>query len=155
LGESTLKIRPIQAGDETAWRELWRGYCAFYEVTLSKRIEDHTWLRIMDEATPVYCFVAEEAGQVVSICNYILHENTWTITPVVYLEDLFVDPGCRARGVGQAMIDWLVALAKQNGWSRVYWMTKENNYRARGLYDKYSPRDAFVRYVVKNEQAPS
>jgi len=68
---------------------------------------------------------------------------------VCYLEDLFVEPGLRAKGVGQALIDWLVAAMAEQGWSRLYWMTKENNYRARGLYDKYNPRDAFVRYVVK------
>ena len=37
---------------------------------------------------------------------------------------------------------------KTQGWSRLYWNTKEDNYRARGLYDKYTPRDPFVRYVI-------
>ena len=64
------------------------------------------------------------------------------------MQDLFVDPACRAVGVGQQMIDWLVAEMKTQGWSRLYWNTKENNYRARGLYDKYTPRDPFVRYVI-------
>ena len=73
----------------------------------------------------------------------------WELSPVCYLEDLFVGPGQRAAGVGEALIDWLVAAMGQHGWSRIYWMTKENNYCARGLYDKYNPRDAFVRYVVK------
>jgi hypothetical protein len=33
----------------------------------------------------------------------------------------------------------------------VYWNTKENNYRARGLYDKFARADGFVRYVVKKQ----
>ena len=33
-------------------------------------------------------------------------------------------------------------------WSRLDWNTKENNYRARGLYDKFTPRDPFVRYSL-------
>jgi hypothetical protein len=28
-------------------------------------------------------------------------------------------------------------------------MTREDNYRARGLYDRFAKRDAFVRYVVR------
>ena len=42
---------------------------------------------------------------------------------------------------------------KQQGWSRLYWNTKENNYRARGLYDKYTPHSGFLRYVVNNPDA--
>lgn len=149
-----MNIRPIQAKDEAAWRVLWSGYCKFYEVELCQPVADHTWARIMDPASSVKAFVAEEptdsGQQVIGICNYIVHENTWTLTPVCYLEDLFVSPDCRAQGVGQAMIDWLVLQMKGNAWSRIYWNTKENNYRARGLYDKFTPRDPFVRYVIKN-----
>lgn len=145
-----MNIRPIEAGDEAAWRELWKGYCRFYEVSLDPTVEDFTWKRLMDGASPVNAIVAEDGGEVVGICNYILHENTWELTPVCYLEDLFVRPEIRAKGVGKAMIDWLVAEMKTHNWSRIYWNTKENNYRARGLYDKYNPRDPFVRYVIKN-----
>jgi GNAT superfamily N-acetyltransferase len=145
-----MKIRAIEEKDEAAWRELWKGYCRFYEVALDQSVEDHTWSRIQDKHASVHAFVAEEHGRVEGICNYILHENTWELTPVCYLEDLFVRPESRAKGLGQAMIDWLVVEMKRQGWSRIYWNTKENNYRARGLYDKYNPRDAFVRYVIKN-----
>ena len=109
---------------------MWKGYCRFYEVSLDPTVEDFTWKRLMDAASPVKAIVAEDEGLVVGICNYILHENTWELTPVCYLEDLFVRPEIRARGVGKAMIDWLVAAMKANNWSRIYWNTKENNYRA-------------------------
>ena len=102
----------------------------------------------------MHAIVAASAGEgVIGMANYVIHENTWTLTPVCYLEDLFVDPGKRAAGVGQALIDWLVAEMKAKGWSRLYWNTKENNYRARGLYDKYTPHSGFVRYVINGPQA--
>ncbi len=98
--------------------------------------------------------MAECAGDgVIGMANYIIHENTWTLTPVCYLQDLYVDPGARAAGVGKQLIDWLVAETKGQGWSRLYWNTKENNYRARGLYDKYTPHSGFLRYVVDNPDA--
>jgi len=40
---------------------------------------------------------------------------------------------------------------KAKGWSRLYWATKENNYRARGLYDKFTKHSDFVRYTVYRE----
>jgi GNAT superfamily N-acetyltransferase len=149
-----VTIRKIEARDEARWRGLWDGYCRFYERDLSEAVTRHTWARILDSSSPVYAIVAERAGEgVIGMANYILHENTWTLTPVCYLEDLFVDPRRRAAGVGKQLIDWLVAEMQAQGWSRLYWNTKENNYRARGLYDKYTPHSGFLRYVVDNPKA--
>ena len=146
-----VTIRKIEVRDEARWRVLWEGYCRFYERELREDITTHTWSRIMEFTSPVNAIVAVDGGgQVIGICNYILHENTWTLTPVCYLEDLFVDPACRAAGVGKQLIDWLLAEMKTQGWSRLYWNTKENNYRARGLYDQYTPHSGFLRYVINN-----
>jgi len=145
----TVTIRKIEARDEIRWRELWEGYCRFYERELSEGKTRHTWARIMDSASPVHAIVAERAGEgVTGMAIYIIHENTWTLTPVCYLQDLFVDPKRRAAGVGRQLLDWLLAESKAQGWSRLYWHTRENNYRARGLYDKYTPHSGFLRYVV-------
>jgi GNAT superfamily N-acetyltransferase len=147
-------VRKIEAHDEARWRELWDGYCRFYERDLSEPITRHTWARIMNAAAPVQAIVAEvQAAGVIGFANYVIHENTWTLTPVCYLEDLFVDPAQRAAGVGAQLIDWLLAEMKEQRWSRLYWNTRENNYRARGLYDKYTPHSGFLRYVVNNPQA--
>jgi GNAT superfamily N-acetyltransferase len=147
----TATIRKIEAHDEARWRELWDGYCRFYEREPASKVNDHTWQRIMDAGSTVHGIVAERAGDgVIGIANYIIHENTSTLTPICYLQDLFVEPKLRAGGVGKQLIDWLVAEMKAQGWSRLYWNTKENNYRARGLYDKYTPHSGFLRYVVNN-----
>lgn len=150
----TVTIRRIEARDEKRWGELWQGYCRFYETDLSEAVTRHTWARILDAASPVRAIVAErEDGAVIGMANYVIHENTWTLTPVCYLEDLFVDPGERAAGVGKRLIDWLLDEVKTQGWSRLYWATRENNYRARGLYDKYTPHSGFLRYVINNPEA--
>jgi len=150
----TENIRRIEAHDEPRWRALWEGYCRFYEFELTEAVTRHTWARIMDPASPVHAIVAERPGEgVIGMSNYIIHENTWTLSPVCYLEDLYVDPARRGAGVGKALIDWLVAEMKAQGWSRLYWNTKENNYRARGLYDKYTPHSGFLRYVISKPAA--
>jgi GNAT superfamily N-acetyltransferase len=144
-----IVIRKIEPRDEGRWRVLFDGYTRFYEREPDEAITRHAWARIMDAAKPVYAIVAEDSERgVIGIANYILHENMSALTPVCYLQDLFVEPGLRAHGVGEQMIDWLVAEMQSQGWARLYWNTKENNYRARGLYDKYTPRDPFVRYVI-------
>ena len=146
-----LTIRKVEARDEPKWRDLWAGYIRFYEEEPSDAVTLHAWKRILDPSAPVHAIVAEREGEgVIGIANYVIHDDTWTLAPVCYLEDLFVDPGQRAAGAGQQLIDWLVEEMKKRGWARLYWHTRENNYRARGLYDKYTPHSGFVRYVVSN-----
>ncbi|HYL67552.1 MAG TPA: GNAT family N-acetyltransferase [Candidatus Limnocylindria bacterium] len=147
----TVTIRKIEPRDEQHWRELFDRYTRFYEREPSEAITRRTWTNLMNAASPVYAVVAvSDAGVVIAIANYLIHENTSALAPACYLQDLFVDPATRACGVGKLLIDWLVAEMGTRGWSRLYWHTRENNYRARGLYDKYTPQDGFVRYVVKN-----
>ena len=144
-----VSVRAVAPQDERRWRELFEGYCLFYEREPSDALTSYTWARIMDPASPVHAIVAERPRNgVIGIANYILHENTWTLRPVCYLEDLFVDPKMRAAGVGEALIDWLVREMRRRKWSRLYWHTRETNYRARGLYDKYTAHSGFLRYVL-------
>jgi len=103
----------------------------------------------MNSEFPVFSIVAEDENNLIlGIANYILHENTSTLTPVCYLQDLFVDPKMRGFGIGGKIIDWLLLEVKMQNWSRLYWHTKENNYRARELYDKYNSHSGFLLYKV-------
>src|SRR5215218_6539052 len=132
----TLRIRGARPGDEARWRVLWDGYTRFYEREPDEQLTRRTWTRILDDAAPVYAVVAEtdDAG-VVGIANYVIHDSTSVLTPICYLHDLYVDPAARANGVGRQLIEWLRDEAGRQGWSRLYWNTRETNYRARGLYD--------------------
>ena len=97
----------------------------------------------------MHAIVAERGGKVIGIANYIIHENTSTLAPVCYLQDLFVEPEARGSGAGGALIDWLVAECGCRGWSRLYWNTRHDNHAARALYDKYGSESGFVRYVLR------
>ena len=148
-----LIVRKTRAGDEARWRELFADYTRFYEREPDEAIASYTWSRIHDADSPVEALVAERDGRVVGIANYLTHENTSALSPACYLQDLFVDPTFRGTGAGRAMIDWLLEETKQRGWCRLYWATKENNYRARALYDRYTPHSGFLRYVIVNSGA--
>jgi len=122
-------VRRISARDEQRWRELWDACTRFYEREPSKAITRRTWARILDPSFPVHAIVAEENGSdVVGIANYIIHENTSALTPACYLQTCLSSP-INPRRVS----DWPIEEMKVEGWSRLYWNTKENNYRARGL----------------------
>lgn len=143
-------IRAALPTDETTWRQLWRAYCEFYGVALADEVTQRTWKRILDPDSAVMCIVAEVDGQVYGFANCVVHENTWETQPVCYLEDLFVTPSARGKGLGHALIDWLRGAMRAEGWARLYWMTHQDNAAARALYDRFARADGFVRYVVRS-----
>lgn len=142
-------IRSALPADEAAWRALWRGYCDFYRANVGDAVTERTWKRILDPDSAIMCVVAEVDGQVYGFANCVVHENTWETQPVCYLEDLFVLPSARGHGIGGALIEWLRNAMRAEGWARLYWMTHEDNERARKLYDRFSQADGFVRYVIR------
>ncbi|ARO56569.1 GNAT family N-acetyltransferase [Methylorubrum zatmanii] len=141
-----MTIRDPAAADEAGWRRLWAGYLAFYGETLPEAVTAATWARMLDPASPVFARLAERDGSLVGMTVNVLHEGTWSTTPVCYLEDLFVAPEARGGGIGQALIADLVERGKARGWSRLYWHTRAGNAQARRLYERFVAADDFCRY---------
>jgi GNAT superfamily N-acetyltransferase len=142
---SAIAVRSLTEADSDSWRFLWDGYLAFYEASVPEEITQSTWLRLLDGTTMIGR-VAEREGRVLGFSASVLHEGTWTSAPICYLEDLFVNPDARGGGIGGALIEDLIQLGRQRGWSRLYWHTRADNVAARRLYDGFVQADGFVRY---------
>ncbi len=143
---SEVDIRPILPKDWERWLPIWRGYHEFYKSNPSDEVTRTTWARFFDPEEPIYAFVAENDGQLLGAVHYLYHRNTWMLTPVCYLQDLFTMPEARGKGVGRLLIEAVYSAAKQAGSTRVYWMTHESNAQARILYDKIAERSGFIQY---------
>ena len=143
-----MLIRDPRPVDEAAWRRLWSGYVAFYESEVSEAVTAATWQRLLTPGSNMFGRIAEWQGAVAGFTVCVLHPGSWTLTLNCYLEDLFVDPEARGHGLGRALIDDLVCLGRDNGWSRIYWHTRQSNEAARRLYDKFAKADDFVRYRI-------
>lgn len=138
-------IRAIQAEDKTPWRTLWDGYNAFYASSVSEAITEKTWQRMLSDSSSLFARVAEVDGEVVGFAHCVLHEGTWVSSEICYLEDLFVAPKVRGRGIARQLIQALIDEGKAEGWSRLYWHTRESN-PARKLYDRMASVEDFVLY---------
>ena len=139
-------IRWAEAGDEAGWRALWDGFLAYYEMSLATEITDFTWARLMDPKSPLQARLACEGEAVLGFAIHQHHPSTWVMGDDCYLEDLFVDPAARGRGVGRALLQDLADHARAMGWKRLYWNTDASNATARKLYDSFTPDDGHVRY---------
>jgi GNAT superfamily N-acetyltransferase len=82
----------------------------------------------------VHAHVAEADGRVVGIAVWFLAFSTWTGRHSLYLEDLFVEPGARRHGVGQALLRRLAARAVELGCARMDWSVLDWNEPAMAFY---------------------
>ncbi len=141
-----VEIRDAAVADEAAWRGLWADYLAFYHVDLAPDITDATWARACAADSRLGLRLAVSGGRVLGFAAHHWHLSTWTLAPDGYLEDLFVTASARGQGVGRALIEDLVAVARARGWARLYWMTERGNAPARALYDQIARDDGHIRY---------
>ena len=143
---SEITIRPLAAGDRTAWEPLWQGYLTFYKASLAPETSDTTFARLTGGAEPMGGFIAERDGRAVGIVNYVLHRTTWSPKDICYLQDLFTVPESRGTGVGRKLIEAVNQMARAKNCYRVYWQTHESNLQAQELYDKVAQKSGFVVY---------
>jgi GNAT superfamily N-acetyltransferase len=96
----------------------------------------------------MYGLIALVEDEVVGFAHYNFTLSSWEVNPDCYLEDLFVDPTMRGRGVGRGLIDAVALAAKAAGSERMHWLTERSNETARMLYDTYARESGFVRYRI-------
>lgn len=145
----SIKIRAVQASDESAWRGLWEQYNEFYKRTVADHITKTTFSRFLDDKVRIYGAVAVDSSdddKVVGFVNWYPHPSTSSVEEVVYLHDLFVDPSIRNKGTGRRLIEHVYEHARGLKAEAVYWHTQYFNHRAQLLYTKVANRTDFVMY---------
>jgi GNAT superfamily N-acetyltransferase len=78
--------------------------------------------------------VAEAGGQIVGYALYFNMYSTFVARPTLYLEDLFVHPAARGRGIGERFMRALAAEAVRTGCGRFDWTVLDWNVDAQKFY---------------------
>ncbi|MGI9477951.1 MAG: GNAT family N-acetyltransferase [Hyphomicrobiaceae bacterium] len=144
----SITTRGLKPTDRDQWEPLFRGYLTFYKASLPDDVIDETWARLMNEDPQFHIGLGavDDSGDLVGIAHIIFHRSTWSKTHYCYLEDLFVSPEVRAKGIGRQLIEAVYVEADARACTRTYWATQEFNYRARGLYDQVATKSPFLQY---------
>jgi len=93
------EIRNLRADDRDQWQPLWDGYLRFYRQHLPAAVTDRTFARLIEPGVQPHGLVAERQGTLVGFAHYLFHPSSWSLQPMCYLEDLFVDNQARGGGI--------------------------------------------------------
>ena len=99
------------------------------------------------------CVIARYDGQPAGFALFFHNYSTFLGRPGVYLEDLFVKPELRSRGVGRALLQHLAKVALERNCGRLEWSVLDWNESAIGFYKSLGaePLDDWTIFRVKGD----
>lgn len=128
-----MNIRKVEDTDFEQLNALFKEFAAF-EMLPEKMT--NTVERMKEERDFFHCFVAETSDKkIVGYVTYFFCYYTW-IGKSLYMDDLYVMPECRGRGIGTILINTVIRFAKETGCHKLRWQVSEWNKPAIEFYRK-------------------
>jgi len=128
-------LRAAEPRDVSAIVVLIRELADFEHLTHLLRVTpDSLHPHLFGPEPVVECVVAEVDGTVVAFALFFTNFSTFLAKPGLYLEDLYVKPEHRGRGLGRALLEHLGALAVQRDYGRFEWSVLDWNEHAIRFY---------------------
>ncbi len=148
---------PIGPGDFHRWRALYSQYCAFYNTDLPDAKADTVWGWLQDSGHVVEGrFVTsmtggdaagvEESGEVIGLCHFRALPMPLEGAYGGFIDDLFIEPDARGDKAGESVARQLMDIGRERGWVSLQWLTADDNYRGRSLYDRFAKRTMWITY---------
>jgi GNAT superfamily N-acetyltransferase len=134
---ASFSIRAAELRDVTAIVQLIRELAEFEHLThLLQVTPEKLRPHLFGERAVVESLVAESAGEVVGFAIFFTNFSTFLAQPGLYLEDLYVQPSQRGRGVGEALLSRVGRLAVERDYGRFEWSVLDWNANAIRFYEK-------------------
>ena len=83
---------------------------------------------------PARAFIAEYMNQPAGYMVYFYNYSTWLGQKGIYLEDIYVTPACRGKGIGKALLKRLAGIAVRENCGRFEWSVLDWNEPALEFY---------------------
>ncbi len=91
----------------------------------------------------------DEAGAILGYACLYWHLSSLAARETVLMNDLFVTPEARGRGVGRTLIEASADVARERGAAWLEWATAPDNHTAQRLYDSMtSEKSTWLEYEL-------
>src|SRR4051794_40798637 len=137
----TINIRPAMPADAAIIASLVRELADYEKLLHEAKATTADFQRELESANPVIrVLIAEWAGAPVGFALYFFNFSTFVGRPGLYLEDLFVRPAERSRGIGRELLRALARVARERGCGRMEWAVLDWNEPALRFYKSLGAR---------------
>ena len=111
---------------------------AEYENIADEVVTDEAQLRqsLFGDRRVAEVVIASYEGEPAGFALFFHNFSTLLGKPGVYLEDLFVIPDLRGRGIGRLLLSFLARLAVERGCGRLEWWVLDGNEPAIRFYER-------------------
>ena len=141
-------IRELQLKDKNQWEKLYKDYADFYKVKMNNKILQTVWGWLHDKNHEVQGIVYEIDNNIVALAHYRRMPSPLRGQDIGFLDDLYVDPKYRGQKIGEKLINKIKGISKFKGWNLVRWITRNDNARAKSLYDRVSKKTNWDTYEL-------
>jgi GNAT superfamily N-acetyltransferase len=151
---SSIRISPATEQDVPVVLELIRGLAEYEKLSyLVCATEDRIRASLFGPDPAAEVLLAYQDTACAGFAVFYRTYSTFRAEPGIYLEDLYVKPEARGKGVGSALLARVARIAMERGWGRVEWEVLNWNepsirfYRSLGAV----PKDAWTMYRLSGE----
>lgn len=135
VGGTQIEVRPATAGDVPLLMAFVRAMAAFEKLACSAT-EDSLRDALFGPSPAGHALLAFAGGSPVAYVTYFFTFGTMVGKRGLWLDDLFVDPAFRGRGIGRAVMAHLAGIAVHHGCARFEWMVLDWNEPALRFYER-------------------
>jgi len=125
-----IEIRKVDESDFEQIVELFKEFAEF-EKTPEKMYNSVE--RMKAEKEFFNCFVAVCNGGIIGYVSWFICYYTWT-GKAMYMDDLYVQPAFRGKGIGKQLLNKVLTLAKETGCHKMHWQVSSWNKSTIGFY---------------------
>ncbi|NJC70917.1 GNAT family N-acetyltransferase [Planosporangium thailandense] len=118
----SVEIRPIRRTDVPAVVAMVHELADYERAPRECHLTDaQLEAALFAESPALFGHIALLDGEAVGMALWFLNFSTWRGVHGVYLEDLYVRPSARGKGVGRALLATLAAVCTDRGYERLEW----------------------------------
>ncbi|QRZ08417.1 GNAT family N-acetyltransferase [Mycolicibacterium austroafricanum] len=144
-------IRAVRPGDEAELTAMIHELAEFEHAAAECTVTETQLAAALFGPDPtLYGHLVEVDGQAAATALWFRSFSTWDGVAGVYLEDLFVRPQFRRRGLARKLLSTLARECVERGYSRLSWAVLDWNVNAIALYDSVggTPQSEWITYRV-------
>jgi GNAT superfamily N-acetyltransferase len=141
MSAAQLNIRPAVPADAAIIADLVRELAEYEKLAHEAKARPEDFLRELESPNPViHVLIAEWDGEPAGFALYFFNFSTFVGRPGIYLEDLFVKPAHRSRGIGRELLRALARIARERDCGRLEWAVLDWNEPALRFYKSLDAR---------------